>query len=259
MSVIYRITELGVSERGGMNAAVEARIGGVAKTNGESEFTIANEVIAARIGQVLGLPVPAGVIAEDAAKTHYYLSIDVSREGKSLPPVMAADFCDKEPWLAAGIVVFDVLTANGDRNASNLSRDPAFDPPRVSVFDHGHALLGTNPPIGQERLELATDRLGCVDDDAHIATDSVLVSQPLDCGHLREWAERVAQIPPYVFGDICREIAKSPELGISAEVADWLADWLSARASNVGDLIWQNQSAFPAVEWALWGPGGTPQ
>jgi hypothetical protein len=259
MSVIYRITELGVSQRGGMNAAVEARIGGVAKTNAESEFTIANEVIAARIGQVLGLPVPAGVIAEDSAKTLYYLSIDVSREGKSLPPVMAADFCAAEPWLAAGIAAFDVLIANGDRNATNLSRDPAFTPPRVSVFDHGHALFGTSPPIGRERLELAADRLGCIDDDAHIATDSVLVDQPLDCASLREWAERIAQIPSYVFGDICREIARAPELGINSETADWLANWLAARAPRVGNLIWQNQNAFPAVEWALWGPGETPQ
>lgn len=259
MSVIYRITELGVAQRGGMNAAVEARIGGVAKTNDECEFTIANEVIAARIGQTLGLPVPAGVIAEDSAKTLYYLSLDVSREGKSLPPVRAADFCENEPWLAAGVAAFDVLIANGDRNATNLSRDPAYTPPRVSVFDHGHALLGTNPPIGKERLESATDRLGCVDDEAHIATPSVLVDQRLDVGYLEEWAKRIAQIPAYVFQDICREVGRTPNLNVGAGNADWVANWLSERASRIGDLICENQDAFPAVEWPLWGPEGAPQ
>ncbi len=170
MTAIYRITELHAATRGGMNAAVDADIGGIAKMNDESPFTIANEVIAARIGQALGLPIPAGVIAEDAAKKLYYLSLDVSREGKTLPPVIPADFAREEPRLTAGCVVFDVLIANGDRNTSNLSRDPAYTPPRVSVFDHGHALLGTNPPIGFERLELATDRLGCRDDSAQIAS-----------------------------------------------------------------------------------------
>lgn len=258
MSVIYRITELGSSERGGMNAAVEARVGGVAKTNGECEFTIANEVVCARIGQTLGLPIPAGVIAEDSSKTLYYLSLDVSREGKSLPPVTAADFCEKEPWLAAGVVVFDVLIANGDRNASNLSRDPAFSTPRVSVFDHGHALLGTNPPIGRERLQLATDRLGCVDDDAHIATNSVLVGEALDCALIEQWVDRVGQIPAYVFEDICKDVARAPVLGLTSETAGEMAAWLATRAARVGDLIWQNQNAFPGVEWNLWAPGGAP-
>lgn len=256
--MIYRITELGPSQRGGMNAAAEARIGGVAKTNNESEYTIANEVIAARIGQTLGLPVPAGVIAETSSKTLYYLSLDVSREGKSLPPIRPAEFCADEPWLAAGTAVFDILIANGDRHRGNLSRDPGFNPPRVSVFDHGHALLGTDPPTGLDRVRLATDRLGCVDDDAHIARTSILLDEALDCTALEQWAERVRELPGYLFWDICRDVARTPELGLTVEVADELASWLSERAARVGDLICQNQDAFPAVEWTLWGPGGQP-
>jgi len=130
MASIYRITELGNAHRGGMNAAVDAEIRGIAKTNDASEFTIANELICARIGQTIGLPVPSGVLAEDAAKRLYYLSLDVSFEGKALPPVIPAEFATQEPWLAAGVVVFDVFIANGDRNRANLSRDPAFTIPR---------------------------------------------------------------------------------------------------------------------------------
>lgn len=258
MSVIYRITELGKPERGGMNAAVEACIGGVAKSNDECEFTIANEVIAARIGQTLGLPVPAGVIAEDPAKTLRYLSLDVSLEGKQLPPILTADFCRQEPRLAAGVVVFDVLIANGDRNATNLSSDPAFKPPRVSVFDHGHALFGTNPPIGRERLQLAADRLGCVDDDANIACSSVLLAQSLDCGELERWVERVHRIPSFVYDDICNQVASISALNVTPDMAHELASWLATRAARLGDLIWQNQNVFPEVEWSLWKPGGAP-
>jgi hypothetical protein len=174
VTAIYRIIALHSAHRGGMNAAVDADVRGIAKTNGESPFTIANEIVAARIGQTLGLPIPAGILAEDSAKRLYYLSLDVSREQKQLPPVVPADFVKAEPRLAAGIMVFDVLVANGDRNQTNLSLDPAFVPPRASVFDHGHALFGTNPPIGPDRLDLAADRLGCIDDSAAIAASSVL-------------------------------------------------------------------------------------
>jgi hypothetical protein len=178
MASIYRLTKILNAHRGGMNAAVDAEIRGIAKTNDESEFTIANELICARIGQTIGLPVPSGVVAEDAAKRVYYLSLDVSFEGKALPPVIPAEFAKEEPWLAAGVVVFDVFIANGDRNPGNLSRDPAFTVPRVSVFDHGHALLGTGHPTGLERLGAAKDVLGCAIDATGVAVNnSVLLGQ----------------------------------------------------------------------------------
>jgi hypothetical protein len=258
MTVIYRITELGAPTRGGMNAAIDVSIGGVAKTNDECEYTIANEVIAERIGQTLGLPIPSGVIAEDDSKRLYYCSLDVSKEGKKLPPVIPADFVRDETDLAAGVFVFDVLIANGDRNTSNLSRDPAFTPPRVSVFDHGHALLGTNPPIGPDRLRLATDRLGCADDSAHIASDSILLDQALDPACMERWVKRVRQVPGYVFEDACTRVAQTPGLNIDAATASTLANWLIKRAEGLGDLIWNNKGSLPAVAWSLWGPGGQP-
>jgi hypothetical protein len=256
VTAIYRIIKLYAAHRGGMNAAVDADVRGIAKTNDESPFTIANEIIAARVGQTLGLPIPAGIIAEDSSKRLYYLSLDVSREQKQLPPIIPSAFASAEPRLAAGVVVFDVLIANGDRNGSNLSLDPAFSPPRASVFDHGHALLGTNPPTGKDRLALATDRLGCVDDDGRIASDSVLCDQPLDCDHLREWTDRVSSIPSYVFDDACAEVAKTPGLNVAPELAAELAKWLAERAANTRRLIWDNQGFFTAIRWDLWGVEG---
>jgi len=259
LTAIYRIIALHTAHRGGMNAAVDADVRGIAKTNGESPFTIANEIISARIGQTLGLPIPAGILAEDSSKRLYYMSLDVSREQKQLPPVIAADFVAAEPRLAAGVMVFDVLIANGDRNVTNLSLDPGFVPPRPSVFDHGHALLGTNPPIGRDRIELAADKLGCVDDDAAIASNSVLCAQPLECRHLREWTERVASLPSFVFADACAEVATTPGLNVSREDAAFLATWLTDRAASTGQIIWDNQGSFPAIRWDLWGmPEGQP-
>ena len=256
-TAIYRITQLHTPHRGGMNAAVDADIRGIAKTNDACKYTIANEIICARIGQALGLPIPASVVAEDLSKKLYYLSLDVSREGKTLPPIVPRDFVEQDPWWAAGCFVFDVVVANGDRNVSNLSRDPGFTPHRVSVFDHGHALLGTNPPIGRERLDLARDRLGCIADEAGIASDHVFRFQALDNGPLDEWAKRVQKLPSYIIKDACRHASGDPRLHVDRELADYLAGWLIDRASRISALLRDNQESLPAVRWGLWGPGAT--
>jgi hypothetical protein len=164
----------------------------------------------------------------------------------------------EEPRLAAGVLVFDVLIANGDRNATNLSRDAGFTPPRLSVFDHGHALFGTDEPRGPERLRLAMDRLGCADDAAGIARNSALLHQPLDSAFMEEWAERARRIPAFVFEDICQDVANTPGLNVTGEMARELAAWLASRAAGVGRLIWDNQESFPAVNWTLWGPEEQP-
>jgi hypothetical protein len=257
MASIYRITQILGAERGGINCAVDADIRGVAKTNDMSEFTIANELICARIGQTIGLPVPSGVVAQDAAKRLYYISLDVSFEGKQLPPVLPAVFAKEEPWLAAGIVAFDVLIANGDRNLRNLSRDPAFTIPRVSVFDHGHALLGTGPGKGQARLEACRDRLGCVIDSAGVAVnDCVLLAQDLDGATIMDWVGRIKEVPDYVFVDVCREVAAMSNLNFWNDTADLVVSWLKERRDKLDQLIWDNQTAFPKVQWPLPERGG---
>lgn len=258
MASIYRLTSIGTDEhRGGINGAVDATIRGVAKNNELSEFTIANELICARIGQTIGLPVPSGVVAQDAAKRLYYISLDVSFEGKQLPPVLPAEFAKEEPWLAAGIVVFDVLIANGDRNRRNLSRDPAFTKPRVAVFDHGHALLGTGAGKGEDRLDACRDRLGCVVDSSGVAVnDCVLLGQDLDGAKIVDWIHRVQEIPNYVFEDVCREVAAMENLNFWNRTADLVVSWLQARRNKLDKLIWDNQAAFQGVQWPLWEPQG---
>ena len=251
VAAIYRITQLHAAHRGGINAAVDAEIRGVAKTNRASPHTIANEVIAARIGATLGLPIPAGVVAEHSGEL-YYLSLDVSKEGKTLPPIIASDFAANQPRYAAGCVAFDVLIANCDRNPANLSLDPAFNPPRASLFDHGHALLGTGAPIGSDRLVAAVGTLGCdgrppVNGSRHVLLDYIASSDDL----LR-WADRIAHLPSFVIEDACREAA---DLGLFADpaLARELAAWLEARAGKIHELISDNTDEFKSInQWQLY-------
>lgn len=178
-------------------------------------------------------------------------------EGKQLPPVIPAEFATEKPWPAAGVVVFDILIANGDRNGGNLSCDPAFTNPRPAVFDHGHALLGTEDPKGLDRLNAAREVLGCAIDETRVAVNnSVLLDQPLDALMLEQWVGRVKALPDYIFEDICREVAAMPNLNVWNETADQIVAWLIERRDRLDQLIWDNQGLLPNVQWSLWGPGG---
>jgi hypothetical protein len=256
MATVYRLTRIAAAHRGGMNQAIDAEIRGVGKSNAQGPFTIANEVITARLGQTLGLPVPAGVVAEGTGGTLYYLSLDVSKEGKALPPAVAVDFAQEEPRIAAGCVVFDILIANSDRHAGNLARDPGFDPPRPSLFDHGHALLGTAPPSGLDRLVAAEDILGCLGTDPLPGNRQCLIDHIADAACLRHWIDRVAAVPDFIVEDVCAEAVALNLL--QHDLAAELASWINRRRKRVHELVCSHKADFPSIQqWDL--PEGEAQ
>lgn len=256
-SVIYRLTQIHTGAgRGGINQSVDAEIRGVAKTNDVARFTIANEVVAARLGQVLGLPVPAGVIAEDSSGKLYYLSLDVSKSGHTLPPVNPPDVVATEPFLAAGAVVFDFFIANEDRHAGNLALDPAFTPPRLSLFDHGHSLLGSRDPQGRDRLTALAGTPGCLGDPANAGNRQALLDQIASGADIEAWVDRIERLPDYVVMDACN-IVSNAGLNVDAALASALADWLCVRRSGIRQLVQDNQPEFQAVTaWTLSSPQG---
>ncbi len=236
--------------RGGVNQAIDAEIRGVAKTNDHSPYTIANEVIAARLGQCLGLPVPAGVVAEHSGRL-FYLSLDVSKEGKALPPIIARDFAAAEPKLAAAVVIFDIWIANSDRHTGNISHDSAFSPPRPAFFDHGHALLGSSEPKGLNRLKAAEGELGCtgkapLNGNRHALLD--LVSNAAD---LHDWIARVNELPDFMIADAC---SNARELGLlpDDQTREALQGWLQERKTHLPQLISDHEDECPAItQWNL--------
>jgi hypothetical protein len=250
VATIYRLVRLASSHRGGVNSAVDAEIRGVAKTNDQGPFTIANEIIAARLGRALGLPVPDGVVAEHSGK-QYYLSLDVSKEGKTLPPIVPPDFVSACPRLAAGAVIFDIWIANSDRHASNVSFDDAFTPPRPSFFDHGHALLGGDGNGGPHRLAAAESDLGCTGRPPMNGNRHVLIDLVSSAADLREWIDRVAELPDFQIDDACQE---AHDLGVlpAGGSLDAVRNWLQDRKARVAELVSNNQAEFSAItQWDL--------
>jgi hypothetical protein len=242
--IIYRIEQLlGGAGRGGINAAVDVTLRGVAKDNAVSPFTVANEVIAATLGQALGLPVASGVVARAAAGNLLYVSLDVSADGKQLPPIVASDFVRAHSELAARILAFDIWTANEDRHTGTIALDPNFAPPRPSIFDHGHALLGSGAGHGPARLTYYVDKLGF---PAHYFLEEVR-----DDAHLWAACERIGRLPHEIIVDACSQVTTEAASNVAAPVATTLSNWLTTRQTRLPALVNDHHAEFTKI--TAWG------
>jgi hypothetical protein len=248
--VIYRLTQLHTATRGGANQSIDAEVRGVAKSNETFPYTTANEVVALHIGRALGLPIPAGVIAEDGSGRLFFLSLDVSKTGHTLPPVHPPDVVAQERFLSAGSVIFDFLIANEDRNTSNLSLDPAFTPPRLSLYDHGHALLGSGNPQGGARLNGLASSPGCLGPPTCTGTRQALLDHVSSASDVEAWIERIEQMSDYVVRDACAQL--SDAVNVPSALATELGDWLCATKQGIRGLVESNHAEFRAVTtWTL--------
>jgi hypothetical protein len=143
----------------GVSDTWEVDLKGYAKLNSdESPYCVANEYVAARLGQMVGLPVPPGGVIQGRTPSGgpAWVSLNFSPKGDRLPPIDPPTVYEALPELCAGVVVFDVLIANGDRHRKNLAFLPSKK--RLEVFDHSHALLGIDKGAAIEHLSNVKDR-----------------------------------------------------------------------------------------------------
>ncbi|MDV6032739.1 MAG: hypothetical protein F9B45_22165 [Phycisphaera sp. RhM] len=131
-----------------------------AKRNEGNKFFIANELLACRLGEALGVPVALGtpVVApvffenRKVAEREYWGSLSVR---ESPPPADCQLFVQNSPDIATGVVVFDAWICNIDRHELNLHYDIMSG--EVFLFDHGEAICNC---VGPEFLETKRDTLG---------------------------------------------------------------------------------------------------
>ena len=216
----YRIIQFGQQLGVGVAGSTYAEISAVAKCNtGPVPYCLPNELICTEVARFLCLPVPpAGIIhAPNAAATHWFASLDFNLTGNALPPVDPAACYARLPDLATGVVLFDILVANPDRNRGNLSMDTSVSPPQMNIFDHGHALFGSVAGQGQQRLQAMRDLLGLsgtpTEDNQHCLLDVIAADT-----HFGKWMDRIGRLPDFYIEEVCRT---SVGLGIDdAEAAD---------------------------------------
>jgi len=247
----FRLLSL-AGQKGGAAQGYQAAVSGIVKKNGDgAPYCIPNEYICATIGRFIGLPIPpAGVVymRPDVAgpdmkgePPYWFASLDFNIQGDTLPPVDGGKCVAELPYLSAGLLLFDILVANGDRHNTNLSVDFMAQPAKMSVFDHSHALLGYRRGDGKQRLvaqrdELAIDRHCLLQ---HIATDV----------HFAEWRKRIQAIPDFFIEDAVHHVQG---LGMTSDEGVAVLEFLEHRRDHIADLISAHKNAFTSLkQWSL--------
>lgn len=215
-------------------------------------YCIPNELIAARIGHALGLPIPPfGITAGEGGRL-YFSSLDFNYTAKKTrsspmsierPPIIPAFCAANLSWLSTGITVFDVFIANQERNEEHIIADNPLDPKWLVAFDHDMALFGGDPPSpnGIDRLVAIGDGLGVNDGNfRHCLLD--VHHEPAD---LTDWVKRVLWLPKYLLRDAC-DAAVS--VGLKVAEADAAFKFLNERRERLGVIIKDNLHEFTRVK-----------
>ncbi len=246
----YRIAAVGAQVGIGVAGSVNLSVGAVGKGNGpNAEYCIANELICGEIGRFLRLPIPPGGIVTSAHHPALYASLDFNLAGVALPPVNPAQCFNLLPRPATGLLLFDILIANSDRHAGNLSLNTAINPPQMNIFDHSHALLGHQHGLGEQRVHALAGHLAVTGGpwtggNRHCLLDVVSVDQ-----HFSLWIDRITALPDFLIEEICED---ARPFGITAAESLAVQTFLKDRRNTFTALIQNHQADFPAIQnWSI--------
>lgn len=215
----------------------------------DAPYCVPNELICGQIGHFLGLPFPPGGIIEDPKDLTRpgFISLNFNPSGDEFPPVEPSECVNRLPDLSAGLLLFDILVANNDRNKKNISVDWSISPPRMYAFDHGHALFGAIPDGGQERLNEMRDRLG-VSEGMRIQGLGHCLLKYIDTDqHFEKWLKWISLLPDFLIEDLCRE---AMSYGINQAEAESAIDFLKYRREHLAVIIRNNKGEFRGIQWS---------
>jgi hypothetical protein len=211
---------------------------GVAKVGSPIQrYVVPNEFICGRMALMLGLPVPPGVVVRTDERELAYVSLRFGKRGENLPPVIAAHVVQDNPVIAAGIVALDCWLINTDRHRANLAYSREGSP--LTIFDHGHALLGDDPTSGSKRL----------DEYREIPVISYCLGPFLTtAAHFRRWTERIAAIRDDLIEDVVSEVTCGG--GLTPDEGSAVRTFLIDRKTRVSALLAQARDQLPkATDW----------
>lgn len=238
----------------GASASRFVEIDGYAKkAAAATPFVVVNEFVASRLGSAAGLPIPPGcLLVGDGPGEAAWVTLSYLPERRFLPDADPGEVVAALPEIAAGVVVFDFIIANTDRNASNLAltRGPVLtsdgvqDRQRLEVFDHSHAVLyGTQSPIAQH--------LNARKDEFSIGNNCLLV-HITSAKDLAAWAERLRRL---LADEIIREICAEAVMitgTLTDDDATALGNFLIHRRDSAGNALRAHAAQFRNVPADAW-------
>lgn len=221
----------------GVSDACFVGIGGVAKTNSDQEPNIVPaELIAARLGQAILLPIPPAFVVDRDGEP-WFTSLDFNLAGESLPPVNGAVAVDRFPAICAGVIVFDVWIMNEDRHCRNLAYHMTNG--QLQVFDHSRALM---PHVNQtEHAQTNRDKLA-------IGNNHCLAGHLVDELSFSEWIRRIQAIPTFYIQQVLKDAVT---VGLHSDNVHFFFDFLIKRRNRLRQLLNDHRSFFPALQFGL--------
>ena len=246
----YRIAAVGSQLGIGAADSVNLTVHAIGKANGpNAPYCIANEMVCAELGRFLRLPVPPSGIVTSTAHKPMYASLNFNLTGTALPPVIPSDCVRVFPHLATGLLLFDILIANSDRHAANLSVDFSVRPPQMNIFDHSHALLGSTEGRAEDRIAAFTGRLG-ITGGAYTGGPRHCLLDALDTDrHFPTWIERIRALPNFVIEEAC---ADALPFGVTKSEIAAAQNFLKERRDTLSELIEKHQAEFRSItSWSI--------
>lgn len=214
---------------------------------GQSEYCVANEYICSELARLLRLPVPPATIAffDEKIRKPVFFALDINNARSKFPPVHGDIVAKKLPDLAAGIVLFDIWVANGDRNRTNLAADSVGDPKEIVVYDHGQALFGGIRGDSLARFAALHGKLGLRDDQF---SQNCLIDHLSSFAVLSAWFERIEGIDNWLIRDIL-DVACSMT-SIPDDERERAESFLTHRKNHISTLVRGNRDQFSGItDW----------
>lgn len=228
---------------------------GYGKLNSDvAPYCVPNEYVANRLTALLGLPAPPGAVLL-SPEGPAWVSLAFADRTERLPPVDPTSFVTAAPQLAAGIVVFDLLIANRDRHAGNVSIRPSSN--RVDLFDHSHSAFGIVKGMANKRLvgmrgRFVIDGVPIPGAETTPGNRHCLVDYVRSPADLLRWAEQIQRfVGDYQLDAISSDVA-ALDCGVAAEEAIRLKIELRHRRDELAALIGSNQAEFRAISEDDW-------
>jgi len=227
------------------------------RDSNEFPFTIANEIVAAAIGQALGLNVP-GVHSYLIGGTPYVLSHLIDRRSDMAkptpPPVTSAGLArwvTEHPREVHGAILFDLFLANNDR-AFGPDRRNLFlnSDDRLVLYDNANCCFYRNRPSAGIVAGIA--RLDAVEADPQAMFDMAhkgnTYFELLDTWEFIDfWFSRIQALPDFLFEDAVQRIPGYLARPTTTE-RQRLSQFLIARKRHLVDHIIRCQSSrFPRL------------
>lgn len=179
----------------------------------------------------------------------WFASLDFNFTGDELPAINPKECVDLLPDLSVGLLFFDMLIANSDRHRWNIALDRAADPPRLSVFDHSHALFGAEQGQGENRLSKLRDRLGVSGGSKSGGNRHCLLDAISESDRFEKWLGRIKAMPDFMVEELCQEAST---LGATVSEANAATDFLLYRRDNLPSIIEEHKDEFKGIEeWRL--------